>query len=66
MPKQKTIPELRAEIDASERQLAQLRTNSSSLKTAAATMRKATAGNGHTGLSPVELLLRAWLRLQRF
>ena len=63
MPKQKTIPELKAEIAAS---LPSSGTNSSSLKTAAATMRKATAGNGHTGLSPVELLLRAWLRLQRF
>ena len=66
MPKQKTIPELKAEIAASERQLAQLRTNSSSLKTVPSTMKRVTAGNGHTGLSPVELLLRAWLRLQRF
>lgn len=46
MPKQKTIPELKAEIAAS---LPSSGTNSSSLKTAAATMRKATAGNGHTG-----------------
>lgn len=49
MPKQKTIPELKAEIAASERSLPNSGTNSSSLKTAAATMRKATAGNGHTG-----------------
>lgn len=63
MPKQKTIPELKAEIAAS---LPSSGTNSSSLKTVPPTMKRATAGNGHTGLSPVELLLRAWLRLQRF
>ena len=49
MTKQKTIPELKAEITANERQLAQLRTNSSSLKTVPPTMKRATAGNGHTG-----------------
>ena len=50
MPKQKTIPELKAEIAASERQLAQLRHKQQQLENrAAATMRKATAGNGRTG-----------------
>lgn len=59
MPKQKTIPELKAEIAASERQLAQLRTNSSSLKTAAVTTGKATAVSGRTGLSLAARRLKA-------
>lgn len=66
MPKQKTIPELKAEIADNERQLPSSGTNSSSLKIAAATTRKATAGNGHTSSLPVEPLWRAWLRLLRF
>ena len=46
MTKQKTIPELKAEIAAS---LPSSGTNSSRLKTAEATTRKVIAGNGRTG-----------------
>ena len=82
MPKQKTIQELEAEIAAKERQLAQLQhrqqqlprsaslpssnTDSSSLKTAAATTRTATAANGHTASSLAERPSKAWSRWQRF
>ena len=66
MTKQKTVPELKAEIAANERQHASSGTNSSSLKTVLPTTRKATAGNGRTGLLLVEPLWRAWPRWQRF
>ncbi len=65
MPKQKTIPELKAEIAANERQLAQLRHKRQHLETVPPTTKKVTAGNGHTGLSPVGQLWRAWPRWQR-
>ena len=61
MTKQKTIPELQAEIAANERQLAQLQHKQQQLenrrsyyeKTVAVTTRKVTAENERTGLSPV-------------
>lgn len=49
MPKQKTIPEPKAEIAANERQLAQLRHKQQQLENRAAYYEKATAGNGRTG-----------------
>ena len=53
MTKQKTIPELQAEIAANSASLPSSNTNSSSLKTVAVTTRKVTAENERTGLSPV-------------
>lgn len=59
MPKQKTIPELKAEIAANERQLAQLRHKQQQLENRAAYYEKATAGSGRTGLSPEVWPLKA-------
>ena len=49
MPKQKTIPELKDEMAASERQLAQLRHKQQQLENRAAYYEKVTAGSGRTG-----------------
>lgn len=65
MPKQKTIPELKAEIAASERQLAQLR-HKQQLENRRSYYEKGDRRKRAHRLIPVELLLRAWLRLQRF
>ena len=59
MPKQKTIPELEAEIAARERQLAQLQHRQQQLETAAATARKATAANERTASLPAARLSKA-------
>ena len=66
MTKQKTVPELKAEIAANERQLAQLRHKRQHLETVPPTTKKVTAGNGRTTLSPVEPPSKASPRWQRF
>lgn len=62
MPKQKTIPELKAEIAANERSLPNSNTKSSSLKTASTTTKKENGTSGRIILSPVAQPLKAWLR----
>ena len=49
MTKQKTVPELKAEIAPMSANLPSSGTNSSSLKTVPSTMKRVTAGNGRTG-----------------
>ena len=66
MPKQKTIPELKAEIAASERQLTQLRHKQQQLENRAAYYEKGDRRKRAHHLITRGALLRAWLRLQRF
>ena len=66
MAKQKTIPELQAEIAVKERQIAQLQHKQQQLENRRSYYRKATVGSGRTILSPVGPPWRALLRWQRF
>ena len=62
MPKQKTIPELEAEIAAKERQLAQLQHKQQQLENRRSYYEK----GGPTGSSPAARPSKAWSRWQRF
>ena len=59
MSKQKTIPELKAEIADNERQLAQLRHKQQQLENRITYYEKEIVASGRTTLSPVAQLLKA-------